>query len=87
MLRSMRLGYHYQEKQEKHTPPSKLNFLSDATPVSLIQEDNFVASWWQCDFLLCKHLDFVAHHIYTSTQQIGNAPHLPTSVLVSLTYT
>ena len=44
-------------------------------PVSLIQDDDFVAAWREGDLLLGKHLDLVAHYI--------NAPASPTSSALS----
>ncbi len=33
------------------------------SPVGLVQDDDLVSSFGQCDFLLSKHLDLVPHHV------------------------
>jgi len=37
-----------------------------SSPISFIENDNFVARLWQCQLLLSEHLDFVTDNIDTS---------------------
>jgi hypothetical protein len=47
---------------------------AEASPICLIQDDDFVPAWRQRHLFLRKHLDLVAHHVYAPAAATAEPP-------------